>query len=80
MLGFLGSGKANQTKEERHLKWVEVILKSCVIARRTPKKSVPSDVRSVVFEADDVVQAAMLRWYEQQNEIRAVVEWKNGSS
>jgi hypothetical protein len=59
---------------------VNVYLESIEGGKRTPKKSVSSDVRSVVFEAADVVQAAFLRGYRQQNQVRAVVEWKNGNS
>lgn len=59
---------------------VSVYLENVEGGRRTPKKSVSSDVRGVVFQGDEVVQAAMLRGYKQQNEIRAVVEWRNGSS
>lgn len=59
---------------------VNVYLESIEGNKRTPKKTVSSDVHSVVFQPDEVVQAAPLRGYKQENEIRAVVEWKNSNT
>jgi hypothetical protein len=59
---------------------VAVFLENVDSGKRSPKKRVASDVRSVTFDPTEVIQAATNRKYGKSNRIREVVEWSSGRS
>lgn len=59
---------------------VSVFLENVDDNRRTEKKTVSSDVRSVSFQAADLASVATLRGYHKINRIRSVVEWSANRS
>src|SRR5258708_3097589 len=59
---------------------VSVFLENVDSGKRTPKKSVASDVRSILFESSEVLQATSVREYGKRNRVRAVVEWSTNRS
>lgn len=59
---------------------VSVFLENVDSEARTPKKEVPSSVRSVTFGPAEVVRAATKRGYHQANRIRSVIEWSSNRS
>jgi hypothetical protein len=59
---------------------VDVFLEDVDNGKRTPKKSVASDVRSVVFAPADLTKIASNRAYRNSNRIRTVIEWSSGRS
>lgn len=59
---------------------VGVFLENVDNGKRTPKKTVASDVRSVVFSPADLSEIATNRSYRSSNRIRTVIEWSSGRS
>lgn len=56
---------------------VSVYLENVDSQRRSRKKSVSSDVRSVAFEASELREVATSRDYRHSNRIRSVIEWSS---
>ena len=54
---------------------VAVFLENVDSGRRTIKKTVSSNVRTVRFEPDEIVAVATSRDYHRANRIRSVIEW-----
>jgi hypothetical protein len=59
---------------------VSVFLENVDTGRRTQKKTVSSNVRSVRFEAPEVLEVATSRDFHRANRIRSVIEWSSNSS
>lgn len=59
---------------------VSVFLENVDSGRRTQKKTVQSNVRSVRFEPTEVLEAASSRGLHQRNRIRSVIEWSANTS
>jgi len=59
---------------------VSVFLENVDSGRRTQKKTVSSNVRSVRFEPSEIFEAATSRGFHRVNRIRSVVEWSANTS
>ena len=59
---------------------VSVYLENVDSQAHSPKRTVASSVRSVVFEPGDVLAVATDRSFHGKNRIRSVVEWPGGRS
>lgn len=59
---------------------VSVFLENVDTGHRTPKKTVPSDVRSVRFESSEMLEVASSRAFHRRNRIRSVIEWSSNTS